>query len=52
MRKQKSALMEALNHTVSGALLLKRVEDRPYSALHFLVGVESDLVGIEYQTNR
>ena len=44
--------MEALNHTISGALLLKQVEDRPYSALHFLVGVENDLVAIEYQTNR
>ena len=51
-RKQKSALMEALNHTVSSALLLKQVEDRQYSALHFLVGVENDLVAIEYQTNR
>lgn len=26
---------------------LKQVEDRPYSALHFLVGVENDLVAIE-----
>jgi len=25
----------------------KQVEDRPYSALHFLVGVENDLVAIE-----
>src|SRR6516165_5918341 len=51
-RKQKAELVEALNDTVGAVLLLKQFEDRSNSALHFLVGVENDLVAVEYQTNR
>src|SRR5215470_17336801 len=51
-RKQKSQLMEALNHGVGGVLLLKQFEDRSNRALYLLVWVENDLVAVEYQTNR
>ena len=51
-RKEKAELLEALNHSVGAAFLLEQFEDRPNGALHFLVGIENDLVAVEYQTNR
>ena len=44
--------MEALNHSVGAVFLLEQREDRPDGALHFLVGIENDLVAVKYQTNR
>ena len=35
---------------VGGVLLPEQFEDRPYSALHFLIGVENDFVVVEYET--
>src|ERR1700739_4116989 len=51
-RKEKAVLVEALNHRVGAVLLLEQREDRPDGALHFLVGIENDLVAVKYQTNR
>src|SRR5260370_42429468 len=50
-RKEKAELLEALNHSVGAVLLLEQREDRPDGALHFLVGIENDLVAVKYQTN-
>src|SRR5215470_1707472 len=51
-RKEKAELAEALNHSVGAVLLLEQREDRLDGALHFLVGIENDLVAVKYQTNR
>jgi hypothetical protein len=40
--------VEALNHSVGTVLLL---EHRPDGTLHFLVGIENDLVVVKYQAN-
>src|ERR1700675_4501542 len=50
-RKEKTDLVEALNHSVGTVLLLEQREDRPDGTLHFLVGIENDLVVVKYQTN-
>src|SRR5258708_34036270 len=50
-RKEKTDLVEALNHSVGTVLLLEQREDRPDGTLHFLVGIENDLVGVKYQPN-
>src|SRR6266705_6952885 len=51
-RKEKADLVEALNHSIGAVLLLEQREDCPDGALHFLVGIENDLVAVKYQTNR
>ena len=43
--------MEALNHAVGAVLLLKQLEYCPNSALHFLVWIENNLVGVVHKTN-
>src|SRR4029077_2999540 len=50
-RKEKTDLVEALNHSVGTVLLLEQREDRPDGTLHFLVGIENDLIVVKYQTN-
>src|ERR1700692_5075154 len=50
-RKEKTDLVKALNHSVGAVLLLEQREDRPDGTLHFLVGIENDLVVVKYQTN-
>src|SRR5271169_4183830 len=50
-RKEKAELVEALNHSTGAVFLLEQFEDRPDGALHFLVGIENDLVAVKYQTN-
>ena len=43
--------MEALNHAVGAILLLKQLEYRPNSALHFLVWIENNLVAVVHKPN-
>jgi hypothetical protein len=43
--------VEALNHSIGAVLLLEQREERSDGALHFLVGIENDLVAVKYQTN-
>src|SRR6516225_7153334 len=50
-RKEKAELVEALNHSIGAVLLFEQREDRADGALHFLVGIENDLVAVKYQTN-
>src|ERR1700736_3704850 len=50
-RKEKAELVEALNHSIGAVLLLEQREHRSDGALHFLVGIENDLVAFKYQTN-
>src|ERR1700730_6965763 len=50
-RKEKVELVEALNHSIGAVFLLEQFEDRPDGALHFLVGIENNLVAVKYQTN-
>ena len=49
--KEKTDLVEVLNHSVGAVLLFEQREDRSDGALHFLVGIENDLVAVKYQTN-
>src|SRR5271169_6193001 len=48
-RKEKAELVEALNHSIGAVFLLEQFEERPDGALHFLVGIENDLVAVKYQ---
>ena len=50
-RKAKTALLEALNHAIGAALLLKQLEDGSNGALYFLVRIKNDILTIEYLTN-
>src|SRR6516165_1646852 len=50
-RKAKTALLEALNHAIGAALLLKQLEDCSNGALYFLVRIKNDVLAVEYQTN-
>ena len=43
--------MKTLHHTIGGALSIEKFEDGANRALHFLVGIESNLVAVEYQTD-
>src|SRR5215475_2407197 len=49
--KAKAELVEALNHAVGAILLLKQLEYCPNSALHFLVWIENNLVGVVHKPN-
>jgi hypothetical protein len=51
-RKAKTQLLEALDHAVRAALSFEQFKHRSNGALHFLVGVECNLVVVKNQTNR
>ena len=43
-------VMEALNHSVGAVFLIEQREDSPNGTLHFLVGIENDLVVGQWKT--
>ena len=51
-RKAKTKLLEAPDHRIGAALSLEQFEHRPNGALHFLIGVERDLIVVENKADR
>jgi hypothetical protein len=45
------SVRRSVNHAVGAVLLLKQLEYCPNSALHFLVWIENNLVGVVHKTN-
>ena len=51
-RKTKTGLVEPFDSGVSDTFALEQLEDGANSALHFLIGIERNLVAIIHTTNR
>src|SRR6185295_4995411 len=51
-RKAKAKFVEALDHGVGGTFALEQIKQCSNGALHFLIGVEGNLVIFKHITNR